>query len=48
MTPEQKQEILRQYLAWVDEVCDNCEDKERFEPEEIVMKVLSLAEEYFK
>ena len=48
MTIQQKNEILQQYLTWVDQVCDACEDKEYFHPEEIVMKVLSLAEEYLK
>jgi hypothetical protein len=48
VTQEQKDEILKLYLQWVDQVCDDCEDKEYFYPEEIVMKVLSLAEEYFE
>lgn len=48
MTQEQKEGILKQYLQWVDQVCEDLGDKTYFYPEEIVMKVLSLAEEYFE
>lgn len=43
-TKEDKEIILSQYLAWVDEVCDELEDKTYFYPEEIVHKVLELVE----
>jgi hypothetical protein len=46
MTQEQKEEILKQYLQWVDQVCDDFPEKMHFNPEEIVMKVLGLVEEY--
>ena len=48
MTQEQKEEIFRRYSLWVDQVCDDLPEKTHFNPEEIVMKVLSLAEEYFE
>jgi len=43
-TKEDKELILSQYLAWVDEVCDDLGDKNYFYPEEIVEKVLQLVE----
>lgn len=43
-TKEDKDLILSQYLAWVDEVCEELEDKNYFHPEEIVHKVLELVE----
>lgn len=43
-TKEDKELILSQYLAWVDQVSDNVEDKTHFYPEEIVHKVLELVE----
>lgn len=43
-TKEDKELILSQYLAWVDEVCDDLGDKNYFYPEEIVEKVLKLVE----
>lgn len=46
MTQVQKEEILAQYLAWVDQTCDDFPEKAHFNPEEIVMKVLSLVEEH--
>lgn len=43
-TKEDKELILSQYLAWVDQMSDNVEDKTHFHPEEIVHKVLELVE----
>ena len=43
-TKEDKELILSQYLAWVDEVSRELEDKANFSPEEIVYKVLELVE----
>lgn len=43
-TKEDKELILSQYLAWVDQVSDHVEDKTHFHPEEIVHKVLELVE----
>lgn len=43
-TKEDKELILSQYLAWVDQVSDDVEDKTYFYPEEIVHKVLELVE----
>lgn len=43
-TKEDKELILSQYLAWVDQVSDEVEDKTHFHPEEIVAKVLQLVE----
>lgn len=43
-TKEDKELILSQYLDWVDQVSDDLEDKTHFHPEEIVHKVLELAE----
>lgn len=43
-TKEDKELILNQYLAWVDEVCEELGDKNYFYPEEIVHKVLELVE----
>ena len=43
-TKEDRELILSQYLAWVDEVCDDLGDKNYFYPEEIVEKVLQLVE----
>ena len=43
-TKEDKELILSQYLAWVDEVCEELGDKNYFYPEEIVHKVLELVE----
>lgn len=43
-TKEDKELILSQYLAWVDQVSDELEDKTHFHPEEIVHKVLELVE----
>lgn len=43
-TKEDKELILSQYLAWVDQVSDNVEDRTYFYPEEIVQKVLELVE----
>lgn len=43
-TKEDKELILSQYLAWVDQVSDEVEDKTHFYPEEIVHKVLELVE----
>lgn len=43
-TKEDKELILSQYLAWVDQVSDELEDKIQFYPEEIVHKVLELVE----
>ena len=43
-TLEDRELILNQYLAWVDKVSDELEDKTHFHPEEIVHKVLELVE----
>lgn len=43
-TKEDKELILDQYLAWVNQVSDELEDKTHFYPEEIVHKVLELVE----
>ena len=43
-TKEDKELILSQYLAWVEQVSDELEDKTHFYPEEIVHKVLELVE----
>ena len=43
-TKEDKEIILSQYLAWVEQVSDELEDKTHFYPEEIVHKVLELIE----
>lgn len=43
-TKEDKELILNQYLAWVDQVSEELEDKTHFHPEEIVAKVLQLVE----
>lgn len=43
-TKEDKELILSQYLAWVNQVSDDLEDKTHFYPEEIVHKVLELVE----
>lgn len=43
-TKEDKELILIQYLAWVDQVSDEVEDKTHFRPEEIFHKVLELVE----
>lgn len=43
-TKEDKELILSQYLAWVDHVSDEFEDKTHFYPEEIIHKVLELVE----
>lgn len=43
-TKEDKELILSQYLAWVDQVSDQLEDKTHFHPQEIVHKVLELVE----
>lgn len=43
-TKEDKELILSQYLAWVNQVSDEMEDKTHFYPEEIVHKVLELVE----
>lgn len=43
-TKQDKELILNQYLAWVDQVSDELEDKTYFYPEEIVHKVLELVE----
>ena len=43
-TKEDKELILSQYLAWVDHVSDELENKNYFYPEEIVHKVLELVE----
>ena len=43
-TKEDKDLILSQYLAWVDQVSDEIGDKNYFYPEEIVEKVLELVE----
>ena len=43
-TKEDKELILSQYLAWVDQASDELEDKTNFYPEEIVHKVLELVE----
>lgn len=43
-TKEDKELILSQYLAWVDQVSEDLEDKTHFYPEEIVHKVLELVE----
>ena len=43
-TKEDKELILSQYLAWIDQVSDEVEDKTHFHPEEIVAKVLQLVE----
>lgn len=43
-TKEDKGLILSQYLAWVNQVSDELEDKTQFYPEEIVHKVLELVE----
>lgn len=43
-----KEEIFRRYSLWVDHVCDDLPEKTHFNAEEIVMKVLGLAEEYFE
>ena len=43
-TKEDKELILSQYLAWVNQVSDELEDKTQFYPEEIIQKVLELVE----
>ena len=43
-TKEDKEIILSQYLAWVNQVSEELEDKTHFYPEEIVHKVLELVE----
>lgn len=43
-TREDKELILSEYLAWVDQVSDDVEDKSHFYPEEIIHKVLELVE----
>lgn len=44
-TKQDKELILRQYLAWVNQVSDEIENKTHFHPEEIVHKVLELVEQ---
>lgn len=34
--------VLRDYLRWVDSVCEGCENKVEFTPEEIVAKVIDI------
>lgn len=43
-TKEDKELIVSQYLAWVDRVSDELEEKTHFYPQEIVHKVLELVE----
>ena len=42
---ELKSHVLEEYLVWVDDICDACEDKTRFEPDEIVYKVVDIVME---
>ncbi len=44
-TDEEKKEIFKSYMQWVDDICEECDWKTSFDPEEIVYKVLSLIEE---
>ena len=44
-TDQEKALILEQYLQWVDQVSDDCEEKEYFHADEIVRKVISLTED---
>ena len=44
-TQQQKDEIFRQYMAWVGKVSDDLEDKSYFYPKEIVIKVLEIVEQ---
>lgn len=34
--------VLRDYLQWVDSVCEECENKVEFTPEEIVAKIIDI------
>ena len=42
-----KEEILKQYMQWVDDVSDALENKTHFTPEEIVYKICEIIEEEF-
>lgn len=44
-TDDEKKLILERYLAWVNQVSDDLEDKEYFYPSEIVYNVIRIIEE---
>jgi len=37
-----KEEVLKEYLEWVEQVSEELEDKTYFQPEEIVSKVVDI------
>ncbi len=39
---DDKKDILKQYLAWVDQVSEDLEDKSWFTPEEILNKLIEI------
>ena len=42
LVKEFKQEVLEEYMKWVDEVSSACEGKVCFHPDEIVSKVVDI------
>lgn len=46
MSKSEKEDVLRLYLEWVDEVCDDLPEKSYFTPEEIVYKVIDIIEHF--
>lgn len=42
-----RRDVLAEYAAWVDSVCEECENKVEFTPEEIVAKVVDLTFEHW-
>ena len=37
-----RRDVLAEYSAWVDSVCEECENKVEFTPEEIVAKIVDI------
>lgn len=46
LTEEDKKEIYTAYCTWCDQVADDLDNKTWFTAEELVGKVLEIAEEY--
>ena len=41
-----KEELFKLYMEWVDEVCEVCDWKTQFRPQEIIHAVASILEEH--
>lgn len=47
LTEQEKQKVHSLYLAWVDEISDDFEDKTYFSVDEIVTKVIEIVENVY-